>query len=160
MQEILWQFTFNQSLWKTMNFKRRHQGFLLWQEPRMINSYGSCRPSLRKTSALPGCNFNQDPFHILSSKESACNAGDADSIPGSGRSPGEGNGSPLEYSCLGNPMDRGAWWTIVHRVTRVGRNLATRQPPPQLQCDLAQLPCKVLFSLLPGLKGVFPLVRV
>ena len=42
-------------------------------------------------------------------KESASNAGDSGSIPGSGRSPGEGNGSPLQYSCLGNPMDRGAW---------------------------------------------------
>ena len=43
----------------------------------------------------------------FSGKESACNAGDADSIPGSGRSSGEGNGNPLQYSCLGNPMDRG-----------------------------------------------------
>ena len=50
------------------------------------------------------------------SKESAYNAGDLGSIPGSGRSPGEGNGYPLQYSCLENPMDRGAWWAIVHRV--------------------------------------------
>ena len=42
-------------------------------------------------------------------KESACNAGDLGSSPGSGRSPGEVNGNPLQYSCLGNPMDRGAW---------------------------------------------------
>ena len=41
---------------------------------------------------------------------------DAGSIPGSERSPGEGNGNPLQDSCLGNPMDRGAWWVIVHRV--------------------------------------------
>ena len=46
----------------------------------------------------------------LSYKESACNAGDPGWIPGSGRSPGEGNGYPLQYSCLENPMDRGAWW--------------------------------------------------
>ena len=45
----------------------------------------------------------------LSGKESACNAGDPGSVPGSGRSPGEGNGNPLQYSCLENPMDRGAW---------------------------------------------------
>ena len=44
------------------------------------------------------------------SKESACNAGDPGLIPGSGRSPGEGNGYPLQYSCLKNPMNRGAWW--------------------------------------------------
>ena len=46
-------------------------------------------------------------------KESVCNAGDPGPIPGSGRSPGEGNGNPLQYSCLENPMDRGAWWAIV-----------------------------------------------
>ena len=44
-------------------------------------------------------------------KESACDAGDLGSIPGSGRSPGEGNGNPLQYSYLENPMDRGAWCT-------------------------------------------------
>ena len=45
------------------------------------------------------------------------NAGDGGSIPVLGRSAGEGNGNPLQYSCLRNPMDRGAWWAIVHRVT-------------------------------------------
>ena len=50
-------------------------------------------------------------------KESACNAGDPASIPGWGRSPGEGNGNPLQSSCLENPMDRGAGWATVHGVT-------------------------------------------
>ena len=50
------------------------------------------------------------------SNESACNAGDPGSIPGSGRSPGGGHGNPLQYSCLENPMDRGAWWATVHGV--------------------------------------------
>ena len=45
-------------------------------------------------------------------------AGDPSSIPGSGRSPGEGDANPLQYSCLGNPMDRGAWQAIVHGVTK------------------------------------------
>ena len=45
-------------------------------------------------------------------KESACNTGDQGSIPGSGRSPGEGNGNPLQYSCLENPMDRGDWQAL------------------------------------------------
>ena len=49
-------------------------------------------------------------------KESACSAGDLGSIPGSGRSPREGNGNLLQYSCLGNPMDRGGWQATVHRV--------------------------------------------
>ena len=50
-------------------------------------------------------------------KESACNAGDWSSIPGSGRSPGEGNGNPFQYSCLGNSMDRRAWQATVQEVT-------------------------------------------
>ena len=52
------------------------------------------------------------------SKESACSAEDLGSIPGSGRSPGEGNGNLLQYSCLGNPLERGAWRTTVHGVTK------------------------------------------
>ena len=52
----------------------------------------------------------------LSGKESTCQAGDSGLIPGSGRSPGRGNGSPLRYPCLGNFMDRGAWWATVHGV--------------------------------------------
>ena len=55
------------------------------------------------------------------------NVGDSGSITGSGRSPEEGNGSPLQYSCLGNAMDRGAWWAIVHGVTKLGHYLATEQ---------------------------------
>ena len=51
-------------------------------------------------------------------KASASNAGDPGSIPGLGRSPGEGNGNPLQYSCLENPMDWGAWWAAVHGVTK------------------------------------------
>ena len=51
-------------------------------------------------------------------KASACHAGDLGSIPGLGRSPGEGNGNPLQYSCLENPMDGGAWWATVHGVAK------------------------------------------
>ena len=51
-------------------------------------------------------------------KASACNVGDPGSIPGLGRSPGEGNGNPLQYSCLENPMDRGAWQATVHGVSK------------------------------------------
>ena len=52
-------------------------------------------------------------------KESACNSGDQGSIPGLGRSPGEGNGNPLQYSCLENPMDRGSWQATVRGVTNI-----------------------------------------
>ena len=51
-------------------------------------------------------------------KESACNAGDLGLINGSGRFPGAGNGNPLQYSCLENSMDRGAWWATVHVVAK------------------------------------------
>ena len=73
------------------------------------------------------------------SKESACTAGDLGSIPGLGRSPGEGNGNPLQCSCLGNPIDRGAWWATVHRVARIGMtyNIITYEM-------LAE--CQVLYS--------------
>ena len=54
----------------------------------------------------------------MAPKASACNAGDLGSVLGSGRSPGEGNGNPLQYSCLENPMDGGAWWATVHGVTK------------------------------------------
>ena len=64
-------------------------------------------------------------LHSSVGKESACNAGDLNSIPGLGRSPGEGNGNPLQCSCLENPMDRGAWWATVHGTARVGHELPT-----------------------------------
>ena len=51
-------------------------------------------------------------------KNSAYNAGDLGSIPGLGNSPGEGNGNPLQHSCLENSMDGGAWWAIVHRMSK------------------------------------------
>ena len=58
-------------------------------------------------------------------KESACNTGEPGSMPGSGRAPGERNGYPLQFSCLENPMDRGAWWAAVHRVAESDINEAT-----------------------------------
>ena len=75
------------------------------------------------------CTFTQlvlwlAPFHVSglpwssNAKESACNAGDPGLSPGVGRSPGEGNGNPLQDSCLENPMDRGAWCATVHGLTK------------------------------------------
>ena len=60
----------------------------------------------------------QKNFKIPGDSESAYNAGDPGLIPGSGRSPGEGNGNPLQYSCLENSTERGAWGAIVHRVAK------------------------------------------
>ena len=55
---------------------------------------------------------------LVAQKASTCDVGDLVSVPGSGRSPGEGNGNSLQYSCLGNPMDGGAWWATVHGVAK------------------------------------------
>ena len=69
----------------------------------------------------------------LSSKESACSVedtGDVGLAAALGRSPGEGHGFLLQYSCLEKPMDRGAWWATVHGVARVGHDLVTKPPPP------------------------------
>ena len=64
------------------------------------------------------------------SKESTCNTGEPDLIPGSGRSSGEVNDHPFQYSCLGNPMNRGAWWATVHRfVSQTSLHLVTKPPP-------------------------------
>ena len=66
--------------------------------------------------------------HSSVGKSSAYNAGGPGSIPGLRRSPGEGNGNPLRYSCLENPMDRGAWQATVLWITRVQHDLATKPP--------------------------------
>ena len=71
-----------------------------------------------KVHYLPPSTDEKGFPHSSVGKESACNAGDLGSIPRSGRSPGEGNGNPLQYSCLENPMDRGAWRATVQGVTR------------------------------------------
>ena len=67
---------------------------------------------------LKGCNHTFRLPCWLSDKESACNAGDESLIPGSGRSSGGGNGNPLQYSCLENPMNGGAWQGTVHWVAK------------------------------------------
>ena len=71
------------------------------------------------------------------SKASACNAGDLGLIPGSGRSPGEGNGNPLQHSCLENPMDRGAWQAAVCGIARVRHDFATK---PLTVMEASQVP--------------------
>ena len=67
---------------------------------------------------LPSCLQVCDFLGGSDGKESVYNAGDPGSIPGWGRTPGEGNGNPLQYSCLENPMDGGTWWATVHGITK------------------------------------------
>ena len=77
-------------------------------------------------------------FHSVSAvKESTWQAGDAGLIPGSGRSSGEGNGNPLQYSCLESLMDRGDWRATVHGVARVGHYLATKPPHIRIASSLS-----------------------
>ena len=71
---------------------------------------------------------------VHSVKNLSANARDPGLIPGWRRSPGEGNGNPLQYSCLENPMDRGAWQAIAHGVAKVGYDLATKPPPYVYGC--------------------------
>ena len=93
------------------------QGFWQHQVLRGVGGQGS-----REYSALEGFPGGSD------GKESACNAGDLGSIPGLGRSSGEGHGSPLQYSCLENPMDRGAWRAAVHGVAKSQTRLSNEAP--------------------------------
>ena len=76
-------------------------------------------------------------------KASACNAGDLGSIPGLGRPPGEGNGNPLQYSCLENPMDGGAWGATVHGVAKSRTRLSNFTHSLILQTWLTQNELKV-----------------
>ena len=89
-------------------------------------------------------------------KESTCNAGDSGLIPGLGRSPGEGKDHPLQYSCLENPMDRGAWQATVHGVTQSRTWLKWLSSSSQLQTVSPVLP--FLGAPRQALVLVFPLL--
>ena len=95
----------------------------------MLQSMGSQRVGHDWATELNWLMINKGLPWWLSSKEATYNAGDTGSIPGLGRSPGEGNGNPLQYSCLANPMYRGVWRAKVYGVIRVGLDLATKPPP-------------------------------
>ena len=88
----------------------RKCGFLCWKVTVIERMTLSLKMGL--------CILNQASLVVQIMKESTCNIGDPGSIPGSGRSPGGRNGYPLQYSCLENPMDRGALWATVHGVAK------------------------------------------
>ena len=71
----------------------------------------------------------RDSLTAQSVKKSACNTGDLGLIPGWERSPGEGNGNPLQYSCVEKPMDRGDWWATVHGIPGVTHDLVNKTQP-------------------------------
>ena len=129
---------FHKILWKNPNFKKKfilklqdnYFTILCWFPPYISMNqphvyicpyYPESRSHLPPHPTRPGPNklFPSPKIfpvtqHCSDGKESAWNAGAPGSIPGSGRSPEEGHGNPLQYSCLENPMDRGAWWATVH----------------------------------------------
>ena len=84
-----------------------------------MSKFSDFKLSLRPSQAQSGSQTYSIGISMwLRRKVSVCNTGDLGSIPGSGRSPGERNGNPLQYSCLENPMDRGAWQATVHGVAK------------------------------------------
>ena len=92
---------------------------------KMIDPTAGTRGSIRRTWANIFVPLHFVPLHVERGlpggpliKNLPASAGDVGFIPGLGRSPGEGNGNPLQYSCLANPMDRGAWRATVHKITK------------------------------------------
>ena len=124
-------------IWLLLLVQLRDAGYLLvwdkWTFHTLPHPQSISWDSLpRESSSLQRSSFpgSLPPTHLRRGKEkqgfhggsevkmSACNAGDLGSIPGLGRSPGEGNGNPFQYSCLESPMDRGDWWATVHGVAK------------------------------------------
>ena len=117
-----WQsLAFNRLMWNLMSMEvvKRQQGLKirLWlQFCHLVAVWlGPCFGQVLYISepVFLRCKIGMEFPRWLIVKESACSAGDINSIPGSGRSLGEGNDNPSQYSCLENPMNRGTWWTIV-----------------------------------------------
>ena len=102
-----------------------------WAAISFCKESSQSRDQLRIFCIAGRCFINSSAVKHLPAmqEETMSNAGDVGLIPGWGRSPGERNGNPRQYSCLGNPMDRGVWWAIVHGVARVRYDLATKPPP-------------------------------
>ena len=111
-----------------------------WYQDGYQNAWDTVKVLLREKFMV--VNTWDEGFPCTSvTKESVCNAGDLGLIPGSGRSPGEGSGSPLQYSYLETPMDRGTWRATQHGITRVRYNLVTKPPNTwdELNLDWPQL---------------------
>ena len=88
-----------------------------WLHWVLVAAHGLCSCVAPGLSCLPTCgNYGFPGGTVI--KNLSANAGDAGSVSDLGGSPGGGSGNPLQYSCLGNPMDRGAWWAIVRRVAQ------------------------------------------
>ena len=121
---------YNSWLYRNWDWWEEQQGYAIFilLKPGLLTQRTAWRGGMEKKAAYCFIIVKYGLPRWLSCKESACQAGDAGSIPGSGRSSEEGNSNSLQYSCLGNPMDRGAWPAIVHGVAkRVRYDLVTKQ---------------------------------
>ena len=113
-----------QNIWEEKNVERFYVFRIIINLKQIIIFFFSCEPhGTQSKSLLKIINRRKELIHnmVLVVKNWLASAGDLRGmgwIPGSGRSPGEGNGNPLQYSCPGNPMDRGGWWAIVHAVSK------------------------------------------
>ena len=103
----------------------------LWPYPSDLCLCGHSATISPFPSSFPGGSDGNESTH---------NARDPGSVPGSGRSPGEGNCNPLQYSCLGNPKDSGDWWSPVHGAARVGHDLVSRDAHHLLASPLSLFP--------------------
>ena len=120
--------------WNVIPISRRYWAFLTQQQAFTWNNVQLNQ--VRKSTALEF--WEPGPPRWFSGKESACQETEVDtgSSPESGRSPRAANGNPLQYSCLGNPMDRGAWWHTVHGVAKNQTWLSTVR-----QIQVKQITC-------------------
>ena len=96
----------------------------------------------------------------LSGKESVCQAGDVGLILGPRRSPGERNNNPLWYSCLGNPMDKGGWCTMVHGVTKVRQDLATKQQLHNTMLSILSYASIYISSFMRSMSEFLPIFKI
>ena len=134
--------------------KATHSSILAWR----ISPW--CRKELDMTEQI---SLSLASLVAQTVKASVCNAGDPGLIPGLGRSPGEGNGSPLQYSCLENPMDGGAWWATVHGVAKSQTRLSDftslhTQKQGRHHCPLVTPPYKMTIPCESESHVVFPLL--
>ena len=125
--------------WLMLKLKLQSFGHLTWRTDSLEKTLmlgkieGRRRRGQQRMRWLNGITDSKVFPHSWVGKEYACNTGDPGSIPGLGRFSWEGNVYPLPYSCLENPMDRGAWQATIHRIKKVGHNLATKPLPPPNQ---------------------------
>ena len=114
-------------------------------------------PLLKKLCFVQHLAYKESLGVVKKKPKTRCTAGDVGLIPRSGRSPGEGNHYPLQYSCLGNPTDREAQWVTVHGVTGVRHDLGIKPPPPRCCQQMAyQISTTSIFpqSQLQGTKRI------